>query len=253
MSEEVAARLAALEEENERLRGINASLNSFIRTNMGSYVADEVLQEIMRHRSGAMIEGERRVVTMMFTDLRNSTELSERIGATDYLRLLNHYLEDMIMIIDSWQGNILEFVGDAIVVVYGAPKPNDDAARNAVGSAVSMQCRMVAVNEWNRKQGYPPIQMGIGIHTGEAILGGVGSSTRMKYDMVGRNVNLASRIEGFTKGGQILVSTETLQAAGDRVVERPEGAMWVNPKGIKGKVLVHDIIGFASRRVPSRG
>ncbi|MDO4806358.1 MAG: adenylate/guanylate cyclase domain-containing protein [Coriobacteriales bacterium] len=245
-------RMAALQEENERLRASVESLQSFIRTRMGPYVTYEVLDEIMSQQGGGAIEGERREVTMLFTDIRRSTELSERMTATDYIRLLNHYLSDMIDIIDAWQGNILGFVGDAIVAVFGAPKPNEEAAFQAVGSAVAMQRRMKAVNAWNREQGYPAIQMGIGIHTGEAILGCVGSQTRMKYDMIGRNVNLASRIEGFTKGGQILVSSETLEAAGDMVVERPEGAMWVSPKGIQCEVLVHDVIGFGKLRIPEQ-
>lgn len=250
MSESAEARLAALERENEQLRQSVDTLKGFIRMRMGPYVTYEVLDEILQHEDNASIKGERRQVTMMFTDLRRSTELSERMSATDYIRLLNHYLTDMIEIIDAWQGNILGFVGDAIVVVFGAPRDNDDAAFQAIGSAVAMQRRMEAVNAWNHAQGYPSIQMGVGIHTGEAIVGCIGSETRMKYDMIGRNVNLASRIEGFTKGGQILVSTATLEAAGPRVVERPEGSQWVRPKGIKEKVQLHEVVGFGRLRIP---
>ncbi|MBR3234171.1 MAG: adenylate/guanylate cyclase domain-containing protein [Atopobiaceae bacterium] len=250
MSQTSDARIAALEKENEQLRRSVDSLKDFIRTRMGPYVTYEVLDEIMGHEGNAAIEGERRVVTMMFTDIRQSTELSERMSATDYIKLLNHYFSNMIDIIDAWQGNILGFVGDAIVAVFGAPKPNDDAAFQAVGSAVAMQRRMEAVNAWNNEQGYPSIAMGIGIHTGEAIVGCIGSETRMKYDMIGRNVNLASRIEGYTKGGQILVSTATLEAAGSLVVECPKNAQWVSPKGIQGQVQVHDIVGFGSLRIP---
>ena len=251
MTSEEQRRMAALVEENARLQASVDSLQSFIRTRMGPYVTYEVLDEIMKRNGGDAIEAERREVTMLFTDIRRSTELSERMDATDYIRLLNHYLGDMIDIIDAWQGNILGFVGDAIVAVYGAPRPNDEAAMQAVGSAVAMQRRMVAVNKWNHEQGYPSIQMGVGIHTGEAILGCVGSQTRMKYDMIGRNVNLASRIEGFTRGGQILISTETLEAAGSKVVVRQDGSMWVSPKGIQDMVLIHDVIGFGTLRVPS--
>ncbi len=250
MSQTSDARIAALEKENEQLRRSVDSLKGFIRTRMGPYVTYEVLDEIMGHEGNTAIEGERRVVTMMFTDIRQSTELSERMSATDYIKLLNHYFSNMIDIIDAWQGNILGFVGDAIVAVFGAPKPNDDAAFQAVGSAVAMQRRMEAVNAWNNEQGYPSIAMGIGIHTGEAIVGCIGSETRMKYDMIGRNVNLASRIEGYTKGGQILVSTATLEAAGSLVVECPKNAQWVSPKGIQGQVQVHDIVGFGSLRIP---
>lgn len=251
MTSEEQRRMAALVEENARLQASVDSLQSFIRTRMGPYVTYEVLDEIMKRNGGDAIEAERREVTMLFTDIRRSTELSERMDATDYIRLLNHYLGDMIDIIDAWQGNILGFVGDAIVAVFGAPRPNEEAAMQAVGSAVAMQRRMVAVNNWNHEQGYPSIQMGVGIHTGEAILGCVGSQTRMKYDMIGRNVNLASRIEGFTRGGQILISSETLEAAGSKVVVRQDGSMWVSPKGIQDMVLIHDVVGFGTLRVPS--
>lgn len=248
---DMAARIAELEAENEQLRKTIRTRDHFIRRTMGAYVTDEVLEHILAQKDGLTIGGERRVVTMMFTDLRQSTELSEQLSATGFIRLLNHYLEEMIEIINAWQGNILEFVGDAIVVVYGAPRPNEDAAWHAVASAVAMQRRMGAVNAWNRTEGYPEISMGIGIHTGEAILGNIGSETRVKYDMIGRNVNLASRIEGFTRGGQILVSTETFEAAREYVVENESGALWVQPKGIQDKILIHDIVGCGSQRLPA--
>ena len=92
--------------------------------------------------------------------------------------------------------------------------------------------------------------MGIGIHTGEAIVGCIGSEARMKYDVIGRNMNLAARVEGFTKGGQILVTDETLLAAGDEVVVRENGAMLVHPKGVHDEIRVHDVIGIGRLRIP---
>lgn len=220
-----------------------------LKETLGRYLTDEVAEEILSQDGSPKIGGERRVVTMMFTDLRDSTGLSERMDPMDFIRMLNHYLGEMIEIINAWQGNILEFVGDAIVVVFGAPKPNEDSARDAVACAVAMQRRMSVVNEWNAQEGFPPLAMGIGIHTGEAILGNIGSQTRTKYDMIGRNVNLASRIEGYTEGGQILVSDETLQAAGSLAVENEAGRMEVVPKGIRETVQLHDIIGFGKLRI----
>ena len=251
MSEDLRSRVKELERENARLRETISTYDRTVRSTVSPYVTDEVYHEIWNGQTGEMIVGERRVVTMMFTDLRGSTELSETLSPTDFMSLLNHYLGDMIEIINAWEGNILSFEGDAIVVVFGAPRPNDQAARQAVASAVSMQRRMPFINDWGAKRGYPPISMGIGIHTGEAILGNVGSKVRMKYDMIGRNVNLAARIEGFTRGGQILVSTETLEAAGDGVRENVEGACWVRPKGIRDPVLVHDIVGMGKRLIPN--
>ena len=187
---------------------------------------------------------------MMFTDLRGSTELAETMDPEAYIHLLNHYLKEMILIIDSWQGNILEFAGDSIVSVFGAPNRNPDAARLAVFSAVAMQRHMTKVNEWNAARGYPSIEMGIGIHTGIATVGCIGSEARMKYDVIGRGMNLASRVESHAKGGQILVTDETLLAAGDEVIVHGDGVMPIHPKGIQGEVRVHSVIGMGGLRTP---
>ena len=250
MSNDLERKLRQAEEENERLRNALAERDAFIRSTFGRYLTDEVLEEILADQEGFRIGGERRSVTMLFMDLRHSTDLSEQMDPVSFLRMLNHFLEEMIEIINAWQGNILDFVGDAIVAVFGAPRENSIASECAVACAVAMQRRMPAVNEWNLDQGYPEIFMGIGIHTGEALLGDIGSQTRTKYDMIGRNVNLTSRIEGFTSGGQILVSAETLKAAGDRVVINEAGSMWVRPKGIQTDIQLHDVIGFGTQRIP---
>ena len=244
-------RIRELEAENERLKRTLLQRDDFIRSTMASYLSDEVLEDVLEHGKSIRIGGERRLVTIMFADLRRSTELSESMEATEFIRMLNHFLEEMIEIINSWQGNILSFVGDAIVTVFGAPRPNQESARDAVACAVAMQRRMIAVNQWNAEQEYPVLSMGIGIHTGEAILGNIGSQTRAKYDMIGRNVNLASRIEGFTGSDQILISSETLQAAGELVITDPTGERYVRPKGIQENIMLHEVLGYGSQRIPS--
>ena len=239
--------LAALQEENERLRRTLHERDVFIRRTFGRYLTDEVLEEIL---SGQLaIGGERRTVSIMFCDLRRSTALSEQMDAADFIRMLNHYFSEMIEIINAWQGNILEFVGDEIVAVFGAPRTNELSARDAVACAVAMQRRMGAVNAWNRENSFPDIAMGIGLHTGEAILGNIGSETRTKYDMIGRNVNLAARAESYTAGGQILCTTECLNAAGSAVILNPAGAMRVTPKGIQEPILLHDVIGYGRQHI----
>ena len=246
MSEMSQKRIEQLEQENESLRETIRSQELFIRQAMGSYVSTEVADAILAQRETIAIEGERRTVSILFADIRQSTELSELMEPTEYIRLLDHYLDDMIKIIDAWQGNILDFMGDAIIAVFGAPKENEDAARDALFCAVAMQRRMPAINEWNDAKGYPSISMGIGVHTGEAIVGTIGSETRMKYDVIGRNVNLTARIQGFAHGGQILATDEAVEAVGSEVIEREDGARWVEPKGIADNVLVHDVIGVGS-------
>ena len=242
-------KIAALEAENAQLRETLEQRDKFIRSTFGSFLTDEVLDEILAETEGVRIGGERRVVSILFSDLRDSTALSEQMAPVDFIRMLNHYLSEMIEIINAWQGNILDFVGDAIVVVFGAPRENSLSGRDAVACAVAMQRRMGVVNAWNREQGYPEISMGIGLHTGDAILGIIGSETRMKYDMIGRNVNLASRVQGYTEGGQIFATNELLDAAGEGVLVNEAGTMYVTPKGIQGQIRLHDIVGYRSQRL----
>ena len=241
--------IAALEAENAHLRETLKQRDEFIRSTFGRYLTDEVLDEILSDTDGTRIGGERRMVSILFSDLRGSTALSEQMAPVDFIRMLNHFLSEMIEIINAWQGNILDFVGDAIVVVFGAPRVNITAARDAVACAVAMQRRMGAVNAWNREEGYPEIAMGIGLHTGEAILGNIGSETRTKYDMIGRNVNLASRVQDYTAGGQIFATDELLAAAGESVIVNESGAMYVTPKGIQGQIRLHDIVGYGKQRL----
>jgi adenylate cyclase len=252
MIDEMKNRILALEEENRHLRATVQQQEEFLRKTFGRYLTNEVLDEVLANQGTLTIGGERRLVSMLFSDLRHSTQLSEEMDPEAFLRMLNHYFGELIEIINAWQGNILGFVGDAIVAVFGAPRPNNCSARDAAACAVVMQRRMPAINEWNREEGYPALSMGIGIHTGEAILGNIGSETRTKYDMIGRNVNLASRIEGYTCGGQILASTELIEAAGDRVIVNEAGSIWVRPKGIQTDILLHDVIGFGTLQVPER-
>ena len=149
MTAEERKLIQELKAENAELKESLRKQDEAMRRTMASYLTDEVLEEVLEKGKNVRIGGERRVVTMMFTDIRRSTQLSESMNATDFIKMLNHYLEEMIEIVNSWQGNILSFVGDAIVTVFGAPRPNEDAARDAVACAVAMQRRMPMVNAWN--------------------------------------------------------------------------------------------------------
>lgn len=117
---ELEERVRALEEENRSLQGIIANQRWLVRETFAPYFTDEVLEEILRSEADLRIGGERRHVTVLFTDLRRSTELSERMSPMDFIGMLNHYLEEMIELINAWGGNILDFVGDAIVAAFGA-------------------------------------------------------------------------------------------------------------------------------------
>ena len=216
--------------------------NRFIRETFGRYLSDEVVNTILETPEGLKIGGEKREVTIMMTDLRGFTSVSERLAAEAVVDMLNTYLEIMTEIILKYYGTIDEFIGDAILVIFGAPIARDDDAKRAVACALEMQQAMVKVNELNRQEGRPGLTMGIGIHTGEAIVGNIGSKKRTKYDVIGHTVNLASRIESYTVGGQVFISESTLQACGP--ILRIDGQMEVITKGITQPITIYEVGGI---------
>jgi adenylate cyclase len=155
--------------------------------------------------------------------------------------LLNHYLSAMVEPIQQSRGTIDEIIGDAILVLFGAPLAMEDAARRAVRCALEMQKAMGRVNEYNLQKGWPQIEMGIALHTGEVVVGNIGSEKRSKYGVVGRNVNLTARIESFSVGGQVLVSPTTIHAAGDGLVLGEE--VEVHAKGMREPLKCHALLG----------
>jgi adenylate cyclase len=216
--------------------------NKFIRDTFGRYLTDEVVDAVLESPSGLQMGGEKRKLTMMMTDLRGFTSLSERLAADRVVKLLNRYLAAMVPIIKQYQGTIDEFIGDAIFVLFGAPVWQEDDAERAVACAVAMQIAMDEVNAENRKEDLPEVEMGIGLHTGQVVVGNIGSSERMKYGVVGSNVNLTSRIQACTIGGQILVSETTRQELGNKLKIGKQ--MEVRAKGVEHPVVLFEILGI---------
>jgi adenylate cyclase len=156
--------------------------------------------------------------------------------------LLNRYLTTMVSVIKQYQGTIDEFIGDAIFVLFGAPIWQEDDAQHAVACAVAMQLAMDSVNEENKQAGLPEVEMGIGIHTGQVVVGNIGSAERTKYGVVGSQVNLTSRIQSFTTGGQILISEATRREVGP--ILKLGKQMEVKAKGIAYPISVSEILGI---------
>jgi adenylate cyclase len=230
--------------QQRKLHELNAALelrNRFIRETFGSYLSDEIVDAILE-KGGLKIGGEKRRATILMADLRGFTSLSERLPAEDVVAMLNIYLETMTEIIQKYQGTIDEFIGDAILVIFGAPILRPDDPRRAVACAVEMQLAMASVNDRNRQAGYPEVALGIGINTGEVVMGNIGSKKRIKYAVVGRAVNLTARIESYTVGGQIFISESTLYECGD--ICRIDTAMKVMPKGVKKPLTIHEVGGI---------
>lgn len=231
-----------IEAELKRLAGEVEVRNRFIRETFGRYLTDEVVSTLLDSPSGLQMGGEKRKVTMLMADLRGFTSLSERMDPKWVVSILNRYFSNMVTIVKKYGGTIDEFIGDAMFVLFGAPTWHDDDAQRAVACAVEMQLAMAAVNEQNRIDGLPDVEMGIGLHTGQVIVGNIGSAERLKYGVVGSHVNLTSRIQSFTVGGQILASESTRREVG-RIL-RIGKQMEVRAKGFEQPVSVCEVLGI---------
>ncbi len=217
--------------------------NRFIRHTFGQYLTDEIVNNLLENPDGLDLGGAYRQVTILMTDIRNFTNLCEQMKPERVVKLLNNYLGVMTNVIMDYRGTVDEFIGDAILALFGAPVQREDDTDRAVACAIAMQLAMEEVNSKNRQDGLPEISMGIGINTGEVIAGNIGSDKRLKYAVVGRHVNLTARVESFTKGGQILASQYTIDAmTSPLTITHSES---VQLKGIQDKVLIHNIQGIS--------
>jgi adenylate cyclase len=204
-----------------------------------------VVETLLDHPEGLKLGGERRRITILTSDLRGFSALSEQFSPEVVIDILNHYLRQMTEVINHYQGTIDELMGDGILVLFGAPTAQRDGALQAVACACAMQLAMGAVNEHLRATGLPDLEMGIGIHTGEVVVGNIGSERRTKYGIVGSPVNLTYRIESYTKGGQILISEQTRQEVGTNV--KISGQYQVQPKGFDQSILIYEVYGVTGR------
>jgi adenylate cyclase len=173
-----------------------------------------------------VLGGERRDITVLFTDLEGFTTLTEQLGAEQVTSILNTHFSRATAIIKRHQGTVNRFIGDAVMAMWGAPLDDAQQARHACEAACEMQEDMVRLREEFAQRGLPPIWMRIGIHSCSAIVGNLGSAERFDYTAIGDGVNLAARLEGVNKlyGTGILVSGQTVEglqgAVATRVVDR---------------------------------
>lgn len=229
----------------ERIKELNRDLelrNRYISETFGRYLSDEVVRDLISKPGTLKMGGEKRQVTIVMTDLRGFTSMSGQLAPDTVVTILNNYLGVMVDIILKYNGTILEFIGDSILAVFGAPVRTGDHAALAVACCIEMQLAMEKVNQWNLANGFSEMEMGIGINTGQVVVGNIGSERRTKYGVVGSQVNLASRIESYTVGGQILASDETIRSAGSPV--KVNSSLEVHPKGIREPITIYDIGGL---------
>jgi len=192
-----------------------------LRTTFGKYMTEAVVEHLMAGK--VALGGESLTVTILFTDIRSFTSISEKMDAQALVGLLNEYFTEMVSIVMQYDGVVDKYIGDAIMAVFGAPVSRPDDAKNAVRAAVHMRAALIRLNERLAERGIAPLETGIGLHTGEVVAGNIGSERRMEYTVIGDAVNLASRLESSTKELQvgILISDVTYQLTKDVIEARP--------------------------------
>jgi adenylate cyclase len=204
------------------------------------YVAREVVEEILKDPEHMALTGERREVTVLFCDIRGFTPLSERLSPEAVVQLLNEFYTLMIETTFRHDGTLDKFLGDAVMSIFGAPIPHVDHAGRAIRTALDMQAGVARLNETRARAGKPPIGVGVGVSVGEVVAGTVGTEERMEYTVVGDSVNLAQRLEGLARPGQVLISQRTYDRVRDLVTVRPLGPVKV--KGKEDEVEVYEVV-----------
>jgi adenylate cyclase len=237
--------LKARVEEVRRLAGALEKRNSFIQKVFGRYVTDTVVQTLLDTPEGLKLGGEKCEVTILMSDLRGFTPLVEGLPAELVIEMLNLYLGEMTQVISRYEGFIDEFIGDGILTIFGAPIRSEDHAERAVACALEMQLVMARVNERLQRLGTPSLVMGIGINTGEVVVGNIGSTKRAKYGVVGSPVNVAARIQAAALAGQVLITESTASHLGSKLSYSEKKLLAF--KGITEPLTLYIIDGIGGR------
>lgn len=222
-----------------------AQLSGRMRQTFGRYLSDEVATNLLETRQGLKLGGEKRQVTVLIADLRGFSAISERVQPEIAVQVINEYLEVMIDIVNQYKGILNEVLGDGLFIFFGAPIQRHDDTQRAIACAIAMQLAMKDINAELAKSDLPNLAMGIGIHTGEVLAGNIGSERRAKYTIVGSEVNLASRIESYSVGGQILASQATVKEVS--AIVRVDQQLQVQLKGFPEPLKLYEIGGIGGR------
>ena len=205
----------------------------FVKDTFGRYVSPQVVDEVLAGK--VALGGEERFATVLFSDVRGFTSISEALRPGEVVALLNDFLDRMVDVVVREGGNVDKFIGDAVMATFGVPVPRtpEEDARSAVKAALGM---LAALDGWNAERaarGEATLRIGIGIHSGEVVAGNIGSARKMEYTVIGDTVNIASRIEGLTRdvGAPLLVSEATRALVGDGVAAFAP----VGPVSIRGR------------------
>jgi adenylate cyclase len=218
-----------------------------IRQLFSCYMSEALVKELESNPQKARLGGDRRFITIFFSDLANFTTLSERFEPERIVSLLNEYFTEMSQVILDSQGVIDKYQGDGIMAFWGAPIPVEDHAARACRAALGCQVRMGKINQSLSLEGIPPLSMRIGLHSGDAVVGNMGSAQRFDYTIIGDHVNLASRLEGVNKqfGTKVIISETTFLRAREAIEARELDLIAV--KGKEKPIRIYELLGEKGR------
>jgi adenylate cyclase len=197
------------------------------RANYSRFLPEYVVKQMLENPESFKLGGVSQTITILFADIRGFTRISEHAPPEKIVNLLNRYFSAMTEIIFAHGGTLDKYLGDGLMALFGAPTATPDDASNALNAAVAMQRRMLGINRELHDEGFPEIGVGMGLHTGEVIVGYIGSERRSEYTAIGDTVNTSSRLESNAQGGEILVSDATAKAARSRYKLNPREPIMV--------------------------
>lgn len=197
------------------------------RANYSRFLPEYVVKQMLENPESFKLGGTSQNITILFADIRGFTRISEHAPPEKIVSLLNRYFSAMTDIIFAHGGTLDKYLGDGLMALFGAPTATPDDASNALNAAVAMQRRLLGINRELREEGFTEISVGMGLHTGEAIVGYIGSDRRSEYTAIGDVVNTSSRLESNARGGEILISDATARAAHSRYKLQPRDPIMV--------------------------
>ncbi|MCA1578093.1 MAG: FHA domain-containing protein [Acidobacteria bacterium] len=197
------------------------------RANYSRFLPEYVVKQMLENPDSFKLGGVSQTITILFADIRGFTRMSEHAPPEKIVGLLNRYFSAMTDIIFAHGGTLDKYLGDGLMALFGAPTATPDDASNALNAAVAMQRRLIGINRELRDEGFQEIGVGMGLHTGEVIVGYIGSDRRSEYTAIGDTVNTSSRLESNARGGEILISDATAKAAHSRYQLKPREPIMV--------------------------
>jgi adenylate cyclase len=210
-----------------------------VRTNLSRYLSPQAVEQIIKKGIALELGGDRKVVTVLFSDIRNFTQITETCLPDQLIQILNEYFTEMAKIIFEQRGSLDKYIGDAIVSVFGSLIPLENSAMNAVQTAIQMMNHMSELNaRWMDRFGFE-MDIGIGINTGKVFLGNIGSPERMEFAVIGDPVNVAARLSGLAQPRQILITKQTLESLDPHV--RFNALAPARIKGKSKRLEIYDI------------